>query len=64
MQLEQALGVPIELSEGVKNKEWFRLKAKLQFDINLPLEERVQQYTDIFIEYYGFLNKLKENNSI
>ena len=63
-QLEQALSVPIELSEGVKNKDWLRLTAKIQLDTSFPLEERVQQFTKVFIDYYEFLNKLKVNNTL
>ncbi len=62
-QIEQSLGVPIELSEGVKNKDWLRLSAKLQLDINLPLEERVQEYISVFSKYYEFIQKLKESNT-
>lgn len=44
-ELREILGVPVELTEGVKNKDWLRLIAKLQLDPDLPLEERVHHIT-------------------
>ncbi|WP_042147848.1 hypothetical protein [Paucisalibacillus sp. EB02] len=61
-QLKEALGIPIELSEGVKNKDWLRLIAKLQLEVRLPLEERVQEYINVFVKYYKFIQKLKVSN--
>lgn len=61
LELQQSLGFPIEFSEGVKNKDWFRLIVKFQLDTHLPLEERVQSYLEVFIKYFEFINKLKGN---
>ncbi|HAM79235.1 hypothetical protein [Ornithinibacillus bavariensis] len=61
-QLKETLGIPIELSEGVKNKDWLRLIAKLNLEVSLPLEERVQEYINVFVKYYNFIQKLKVNH--
>ena len=61
--LKQTLGVPIELREGTRNRDWLRLVADIKLDKELLLEERVEQYTNIFIKYYEFLKKLKESTS-
>lgn len=63
-QLEQHIGNPIELREGKKNKNWFRLIVEMKLDTNVPIEQRVQQYTDLFKKYYDFLKDLKEKNVI
>lgn len=59
-QLEQLLESPIEINQGTKNKDLFRLIVKLQYDVNQPLEERVQHYTNVFIKYYDFIKKFKK----
>lgn len=54
-ELEDLLGCEIELSQGSKNTDLYRLAAKLNFSEDLTFEECLSQYTNTFVKYYRFL---------
>lgn len=63
-QLQQILSVPIDLREGTKNKDWLRLVVEKKLDTTFSLEKRVQQFTELFKNYYDFIIKLRDKNEI
>lgn len=56
-ELETMLGCEIELSQGSKNTDLYRLAAKFIFSEDQSYEECLKKYTDTFVKYYKFIKE-------
>lgn len=57
VELETMLGCEIELSQGSKNTDLYRLAAKFAFSEDQSYEECLKKYTDTFVKYYNFIKE-------
>ncbi|MEH7082783.1 hypothetical protein V7139_08615 [Neobacillus drentensis] len=54
-ELKTLLGCEVELSQGSKNTDLYRLAAKLTFTEDMSFDECLSQFTNTFVKYYQFL---------
>ncbi|WP_203361572.1 hypothetical protein [Bacillus sp. REN10] len=56
-ELKTLLGCEIELSQGSKNTDLYRLAAKFNFVEKQDIEECLKQYTETFVKFYQFIKE-------
>ncbi len=56
-ELAKLLGYEIELSQGSKNTDLYRLAVKFKFKPDQDVEDRLRQYTETFIKFYQFIKE-------
>jgi hypothetical protein len=56
-KLKEQLGCDVELLQGSKNMDLFRLIVKIKFKSNQSFEDCVSQYTNTFVKYKQFLKE-------
>ncbi|NRG27407.1 DUF91 domain-containing protein [Bacillus circulans] len=56
-ELKVLLGCDIELSQGSKNTNLYRLAAKFNFDKEKTIDECLAEYNETFVKFYTFLKK-------
>ncbi|UAT32233.1 hypothetical protein K7T73_08505 [Bacillus badius] len=56
-ELKMLLGCEIELSQGSKNTDLYRLAAKFKFAEKQDIEECLKQYTETFVKFYQFIKE-------
>ncbi|MGG1417539.1 hypothetical protein ABE220_01425 [Bacillus subtilis] len=54
-ELKTLLGCEVELSQGSKNTDLYRLAAKFAFSTDMPLNQCLSLYTSTFVKFYQFL---------
>ncbi|MEL3972056.1 hypothetical protein AAEO50_07180 [Rossellomorea oryzaecorticis] len=57
-EMNEKLGVQVELLRGVKNTNLYKLNVKLIFKATQPLAERVVEYNNVFVKYKKFLEEV------
>jgi hypothetical protein len=53
--LKTLLGCEVELSQGTKNTDLYRLAAKFTFSEDMYFDECLSQFTNTFLKYYQFI---------
>lgn len=61
-ELEKLLGHPVQLMQGSKNTDVYRLVVTFEFDEDASFEECLEKYTSTFEKYYTFILTFVEEN--
>lgn len=56
-ELKILLGCEVELSQGSKNSDLYRLAAKFQFTEDQSYEDCLNQYQEMFVKFYKFIKE-------